>query len=115
MVDRCADRIDAAVVNPIHAERTDITRAIIVVHDGFKCRLTELRVLDRGDVVTIAEASHEREVASAETARLRTVCLTVHHAQPTGVEDAVEVRGAVDRLGRQVKQDGTAFRLRGRG
>ncbi len=73
MVDRCADRIDAAEVNPIHAEGTDGTRAVIKVHDGFKCRLTELRILDRGEIALVSEASHKRRVASAESARLRTV------------------------------------------
>lgn len=115
VVDRCASRIDAAEVNPIHAERTNGTRAVIVVHDGFKCRLTDLRVLDRGEIALVAEASNEREVARAESACLRTVFLAVHHAEPTVIKDAVQVRGAINRLGRQVEQDGAAGRLRGRG
>ena len=55
----------------------------------------------------VAVLGNERRVPSAETNRGTTVILAVRDTEPTGVERAVEERGASRKIGRECEGDRT--------
>jgi len=107
VVGRCAGRIDACAVTSFNPECADGTRDVVVIHNGLKCKRSELRVLDRVNIALVAHACHEREVARSETVRVGAISLAVPDAHPPVIERAVQERGAVDDVGRNCEEDRT--------
>ena len=99
--------IDTNSIHVLDAEASERTCRMVEVHNGvYRVRIV-LRVPDRRHLVIRSELGNKRRIPSAESNRLGAVRLTVRYTNPTGVENTVHERGAVDDVGRHVKENRT--------
>ena len=99
--------IDTRFVHVLDAEASESTCRMVKVHNGVDCVRIVLGVLDSRHIVLRTELGNKRRVPSAESNRLGAANLAVRDTNPTGVENAVHERGAVDDVRRHVKEDRT--------
>jgi len=99
--------IDTRSIHAHNAEASERTCRVVEVHNVMNCVRIVLGVLDSLNIVLRTELGNKRRVPSAETNRMGATRLTVRNTNPTGVENAVHERGAVDDVGRNVEEDRT--------
>ncbi len=99
--------IDTNSIHVLDAEASERTCRMVEVHNGvYRVRIV-LGVLDSRHIVLRTELGNKRRVSSAESNRRGAANLAVRDTNPTGVKNAVHERGAVDDVGRHVKEDRT--------
>jgi hypothetical protein len=104
--------LDTHGINPcgIHiqnAEASERTCRVVKVHNIMNGVRIILGVLDSLNIVLRTELGNKRRVASAEANRRGAASLAVRNTNPTGIENAVHERGAVDDIGRNIEEDRT--------
>ncbi len=105
------DGIDTNSIHVLDAEASERTCRMVEVHNGvYRVRIV-LGVLDSRHIVLRTELGNKRRVSSAESNRRGAANLAVRDTNPTGVKNAVHERGAVDDVGRHVKEDRGRLRI----
>jgi len=97
--------IDPCGIHIQNAEASERTCCVVEVHNIMNCVRIVLGVLDSLNIVLRTELGNKRRVPSAEANRAGAAGLTVRNTNPTGIENAVHERGAVDDVSRNIEQN----------